>query len=89
MKKQYESTNLDSILKMPFNPEEMPVVSVYSCPAIIGDFPTTTTPVYPYGAQPITAYECEICGKIIKEPRVICYSCKDKLRRILDIKENW
>jgi hypothetical protein len=89
MKKQYESTNLEDILKMPFNPGEMPVVSVYSCPAIIGDFSDPTTPVYPYGAQPIVAYKCEICGKIIKEPRVICYSCKDKLVRILDIKENW
>lgn len=77
-------TNFNEWTDINYDPIKEYMVSVYSCPTPITPLP----PYYPQ-PQPVTVYKCEICGKIITEPRVICYSCRDKLVRILDIKENW
>lgn len=80
-----------------FNPNNMYIVSVYSCPNYIEPIPpnvgtpstsytypgTSTVPIPHY----VQKYQCEICGKLIDEARVICFDCRDKIRKILDIKE--
>lgn len=73
-----------------FNPNNISIVSVYSCPNYIDPTPpngapsTSWTVTIPHYVQ---KYECEICGKLIDEARVICFDCRDKIRKILDIKE--
>lgn len=89
----------DDIIDMSysFNPNDISkyIVSVYSCPNYIdpippnGDVPSTSytgtssMPIPHY----VQKYECEICGKLIDEARIICFDCRDKIRKILDIKE--
>lgn len=73
-----------------FNPNDISkyIVSVYSCPNYFPDneplYPGTATVPIPHYVQ---KYECEICGKLIDEARVICFDCRNKIRKILDIKE--
>lgn len=89
----------DDIIDMSysFNPNDISkyIVSVYSCPNYIDPIPpnvgapstsytgTSSMPIPHY----VQKYECEICGKLIDEARVICFDCRDKIRKILDIKE--
>lgn len=77
----WKTTNLDN-----YNPIQDWVVAVYACP---GTNNQELPPSMPFCPQPIVRYECEICGHIIDTPRVICYKCRDRLREIIGIKENW
>jgi len=76
----WKTTNIDN-----YNPLQDWVVAVYACPGTNSQEPLPTIPNFP---QPKVVYECEICGRIIDAPRVICYSCRDRLREIIGIKEN-
>ena len=76
----WKTTNLDN-----YNPVQDWVVAVYSCPGMNNQELPPSMPFYP---QSIVRYECEICGRILDTPRVICYKCRDRLREIIGIKEN-
>lgn len=77
----WKTTNIDN-----YNPIQDWIVAVYSCPGISNQGQLQPMPSFP---QPKVKYECEICGHVIDTPRVICYRCRDRLREIIGIKENW